>query len=174
MSLVRWIGVALGCLLAGTPARAETCGPVTITGCCQGTLLYYCAAGQLQQQDCSAAPSCGWDPAMGYYACGTAGGDDPSGKHPRICAGLADAGPPRDLPALILDMPLLPVQDMSPDTAATDIGAGPDLAGDRPGTHGEGGGGACDCRAGGAPPSSPWILALLLMPLVWSARSRRL
>jgi len=166
----------LGCLLAGVgPARAETCGSVTIKGCCQGTILYYCAAGQLQQQDCSAAPSCGWDPALGYYACGTAGGDDPSGKHPRACAGIADAGPPVDLPAMILDLPVLPVQDAALDTAAA-VEAGADLGGDLPVASGDrpggGGGGACDCRAGSAPPPLPWLLALLL-PLAWKTRPRR-
>jgi MYXO-CTERM domain-containing protein len=174
--MMRGYCLALGCLLtwASVTARADggvaTCGAVTIKGCCQGTLLYFCAAGELKQQDCAAAPSCGWDPALSYYACGTAGGDDPSGKHSRSCPGLADAGA-RDIPSIVLDLPVLPVGDIPPpdsvppDSRPTGDGAGADAGGEHGGETG-----ACGCHVGRPPRPAPWWLFLVL--LAWKGRTR--
>ena len=42
--------------------------------------------GDLYCIDCAAKnPYCGWDPYMGWYDCGTAGGEDPSGDAPYDC-----------------------------------------------------------------------------------------
>jgi hypothetical protein len=83
-------------LLAGD-ASAAPCGAITIKGCCDGPVLRYCSAGALKQEDCSAAPKCGWNVQLNYYSCGTPGGSDPSGKHPKVCpASLVDGGGPVD------------------------------------------------------------------------------
>ena len=62
------------------------CGDVTYEGCCEGDLLQYCEGGQLKQSQCDAG-SCGWDAGKGFYNCGTNGGGDPSGQHPKDCGG---------------------------------------------------------------------------------------
>lgn len=79
-------------LLPASRAQAATCGQVTIKGCCTGATLSFCQAGALKQVDCTAQPSCGWDAKLNYYACGTQGGADPSGKHPKSCPATSDAG----------------------------------------------------------------------------------
>ncbi len=62
------------------------CGGVTYEGCCDGDQLQYCEGGQLKQSQCDAG-SCGWDAGKGFYNCGTNGGGDPSGQHPKDCGG---------------------------------------------------------------------------------------
>ena len=70
------------------------CGKVTAQGCCDGHIRKYCDKGKLKASDCASKPICGWDSSKKYYACGTKGGGDPSGKYPRSCnvvTGAADA-----------------------------------------------------------------------------------
>jgi hypothetical protein len=99
---------AMVVLLAPTGARAGSgCGEVTIKGCCSGATLHYCVAGSLKQVDCSSSPKCGWNAALNYYSCGTAGGSDPSGTHAKACTQTTDAG-------------------AAPDQAAADALTGPD------------------------------------------------
>lgn len=57
------------------------CGNITDTGCCDGSVNFYCLSGILYEEDCDDynAP-CGWDEAFEYYGCfgnGTAPGNDP-------------------------------------------------------------------------------------------------
>jgi hypothetical protein len=68
------------------------CGAVTIKGCCEGALLRYCVAGALKSEDCGKSPSCGWRADKAFYACGTSGAADPTGKHPKVCPAPVDAG----------------------------------------------------------------------------------
>ena len=80
-------------LAAADAALADSvssCGAVTAAGCCAGDTLRYCAAGKVKTKVCAAYLRCGWSAAYGLYGCGTSAGADPSGKHPRACAG-ADA-----------------------------------------------------------------------------------
>ena len=107
--------LALLLLLPASPARAATCGQVTIKGCCTSATLSFCQAGVLKQVDCTSQPSCGWDAKLNYYACNTPGGADPSGQHPKSCPAISDAGgvtpdasaagdgPALDLPPAVLD-----------------------------------------------------------------------
>lgn len=69
------------------------CGGVSYVGCCSGSVLQFCAGGNVLTLSC-ASSQCGWNPSGGFYDCGTAGQADPSGKHPKTCANpLADARP---------------------------------------------------------------------------------
>ncbi len=61
------------------------CGSVSYEGCCSGSTLKYCSSGQLVTQSCASNPSCGWSSSGAVYDCGTVGGSDPSGLHPRTC-----------------------------------------------------------------------------------------
>jgi hypothetical protein len=70
------------CLPTGQP-----CGQVTSYGCCSGETLQWCNNGVLASLNCAQNPKCGWDPFAGYYDCATAGGQDPSGAHPKACPG---------------------------------------------------------------------------------------
>ncbi len=54
-------------------------------GCCSGNVVRYCDAGIYKQLDCNINPVCGWQSAGPYYDCGTLGGSDPSGIHPKGC-----------------------------------------------------------------------------------------
>jgi MYXO-CTERM domain-containing protein len=72
------------------------CGAVSYAGCCLGSSLFFCAGGKLMGKSCSSDPQCGWDPSQLYYNCGTAGGADPSGAHPKACGGLPPDAGPRD------------------------------------------------------------------------------
>jgi hypothetical protein len=66
------------------PDGGIACGSVPYEGCCQGTLLKTCDENdQLQTEDCTDNPACGWD--TDYYSCGTAGGADPSSSSPKDC-----------------------------------------------------------------------------------------
>ncbi|PIE16037.1 MAG: hypothetical protein CSA66_07840 [Proteobacteria bacterium] len=64
----------------------DVCGDLTFTGCCRGTLSYYCKDGVVEVLDCSTVDpaSCGWDSAEGFYDCGLSGAD-PSGTNPADC-----------------------------------------------------------------------------------------
>jgi len=182
----RFYPVLVGLLLTGVgmPAVAADggsgCGQVTIKGCCHGSLLFYCAAGQLQQQDCSAAPSCGWDPALNFYGCSTAGGDDPSGKHPQACPGLADAGSqdiaPSDVGASdigpsVLDPPTVPV----PDTSSSSDLSGADLRLDQGNQSGKVDGGGCSgCSLAGPRSALTGLMLILLLAVATRAGPRLL
>lgn len=63
----------------------DECNGITYEGCCNGEELKYCENGTLKVGDCSAEASCGWDAANSFYNCGTAGGGDPTGAHPKNC-----------------------------------------------------------------------------------------
>lgn len=163
------VGLLVTGLVGARVAAADGgsgCGEVTVKGCCQTGVLYYCFAGQLQQQDCSGSPSCGWDPALNFYACSTGGGDDPSGKHPRICPGLGDGGlvdaAPGDAQPSILDPPVVPIPDAAPPVDAPSVA---DSQADRAGLdrteNGEVEGGGCGCTL--SPRQAPVGAVLLLL-----------
>jgi len=61
------------------------CGGVTLIGCCQDNVAYWCDGGALNYYTCDGNPSCGWDPQWTYYFCGTDGGSDPQGEHLKEC-----------------------------------------------------------------------------------------
>ena len=65
--------------------ESDACAGISYQGCCDDTILLFCEDGQLGSQDCVDAPFCGWDPAAGYYGCGTSGAGDPSGLYPQAC-----------------------------------------------------------------------------------------
>ena len=69
---------------AGGQCQQTGCGPITSTGCCDGQVLKYCLNGTFQTLDCAPLPSCGWN-GNANYDCGTPGGSDPSGVHPKAC-----------------------------------------------------------------------------------------
>jgi MYXO-CTERM domain-containing protein len=66
------------------PGSTGACGNVTFEGCCTGANVSYCENGQVGGGTCPG--TCGWDPGNGWYDCGFTGAD-PSGTHPRACAG---------------------------------------------------------------------------------------
>ena len=68
-----------------TVVVGDSCNGITYEGCCDGEVLKYCEGGAVKVGDCSAEPSCGWDGANSFYNCGTGGGADPSGAHPKAC-----------------------------------------------------------------------------------------
>lgn len=74
------------------------CGALGFVGCCSGSTLVFCVAGQILSQSCQSAPACGWNALKGLYDCNTPGLPDPSGKHPLSCSAVTgDAGlPPLD------------------------------------------------------------------------------
>jgi hypothetical protein len=63
----------------------EGCGEIKAAGCCDGEILKYCIAGELQAYDCRVGkpPHCGWD--VDSDSCENEGGADPSGKSPQAC-----------------------------------------------------------------------------------------
>lgn len=61
------------------------CGNITWEGCCSGNTLKYCENNAVKTIDCTQQPSCGWKAEQSYYDCGTSGGSDPSGAHPKNC-----------------------------------------------------------------------------------------
>lgn len=67
------------------PDGLHGCGPVAPQGCCAGATLVYCDSGRIEQIDCGANPSCGWDSGFKVYDCGTKGGSDPSSKYVKRC-----------------------------------------------------------------------------------------
>ncbi len=97
---VPWLAAAAG---GAEPAVASCKGPLepsvvggcdlALAGCCDSTgRLLYCQGKDLYCIDCPGSfPACGWAPlgpgsTLGNYDCGTAGGSDPSGVHPKSCA----------------------------------------------------------------------------------------
>jgi agmatine deiminase len=82
---------------AGTPDQmVNTCGSVTVEGCCDGHTLWYCLKGKLKWESCWGTKNldCGWDSKEDYYACGSDGKADPAGTYPMSCGVYFDAGPP--------------------------------------------------------------------------------
>jgi len=61
------------------------CGGVTEVGCCDGSVLKLCRNGMLREIDCRNNLECGWRGTTQVYNCGTAGVEDPSGRHRRAC-----------------------------------------------------------------------------------------
>jgi len=159
-------------------AAGPGCGAVTIKGCCKGQILFFCAAAVLKSLDCSNTPQCGWRADFNYYACGTTGAADPSGKTPRACpAASADAGvdaPPPPAPDLgATDAPATDGSVLSdasgdavvwrPPDAAVDLGAG-DRGADK-GPSFEGGDPGCGCRASGGLGGTALPLVVLVLLL---------
>lgn len=71
---------------AASCGGANACGDITGEGCCDGDILKYCTqAGTVEIEDCSTSPQCGWSSSVGYYECGTAGGEDPTKINLRRC-----------------------------------------------------------------------------------------
>lgn len=73
-----WGNCAFDCL-------KPSCDVVEEVGCCVGDVAYWCNEGQMYMQNCTAAPSCGWDGESARYSCGTDGKPDPSGVAPKAC-----------------------------------------------------------------------------------------
>ncbi len=99
-----WAGLFAGSVAWAAPPTVVACkGPLEPSvvggcsldsaGCCdpQGRALY-CVGSDLYCIDCGGTfPQCGWAPtgpgaSTGTYDCGTAGGADPSGSHPKACS----------------------------------------------------------------------------------------
>jgi MYXO-CTERM domain-containing protein len=76
---------------AKVACAVASCGNINAIGCCDGEILKYCSNGKPVAEDCGPSPKCGWNTAGPYYACGTAGGADPSGKNVKSCGVLTDA-----------------------------------------------------------------------------------
>ena len=57
---------------------ADACGGITYDGCCDGSMLVYCDAGELVTQECGGG-GCGWVVTSKWYDCGGSGAD-PSGQ----------------------------------------------------------------------------------------------
>jgi alpha-tubulin suppressor-like RCC1 family protein len=76
--------VGTKCLLV--PPK-PTCENTPWQGACNGETLQYCTNGKVLTQDCTSEASCGWNPGIGAYSCGTKGGADPSGKYPKTAFG---------------------------------------------------------------------------------------
>lgn len=136
-----------------------SCGAITDDGCCDGNTLKYCQDGKLSAKDCAGNPSCGWNAAKAWYACGTSGGADPSGKVKKACpaAMTPDAGAP-DLPP---PSPDLAAPDLAPPDATLDAAA-PD------GSDPDGG-----CAVGAGEGGSPF-LALSYILLIFLFRRARI
>ena len=133
-----------------------SCGAITDDGCCDGTLLKYCQGSKLSAEDCAGDPSCGWDSANGWYACGTSGGADPSGSKPRACPGTTK-----------------PDASVKPDLAVADLPPPkPDLRADAGGPDGGSAGGDPDdgCAVAGRGGDD---LPLILLFLIFVIRRRR-
>jgi hypothetical protein len=160
--------LALVLLLPASPARAAICGQVTIKGCCTGATLSFCQAGTLTQADCTAKPSCGWDAKLNYYACGTPGGSDPSGKHPKSCPAAASDGgvPTPDAPAAS-DSSTLDLPPAVLDTGVRyDLGLQWDGLGGDATTTPPDSSGACNISSGGGESSALALLPGLLLLLL--------
>lgn len=67
--------------------KGAGCGAYTAVGCCDGETLKLCVSNKLVVTDCAKAgkPKCGWNLKWGWYACGSDGSGDPSGKSPKSC-----------------------------------------------------------------------------------------
>ena len=69
------------------------CAGIDYVGCCDGQgRVLWCEGGALYCIDCQQAnPQCGWQAQEGYYDCGTTGGGDPTGDHPKQCTACIPA-----------------------------------------------------------------------------------
>ena len=105
------------------PDLGDTCKGISKDGCCAGEVLKFCdSGGKVVTTDCTATknPMCGWDPAYGWYNCGTKGAADPSGKLAKACPGTApDAGPDKAVPDKAVPDKALPDKAL-PDAAMPD------------------------------------------------------
>jgi hypothetical protein len=75
----------MACLAGNCAVLADDCGGITWEGCCAGSTLKYCDAGQLVTADCEQMPSCGWSSDGNFYDCGTTGAADPAGTFVKNC-----------------------------------------------------------------------------------------
>lgn len=126
------------------PTTAKGCGPISEEGCCFGDELRFCEDGVLRRIDCRDNRFCGWRGVAQAYNCGTQGGAEPKGKHPRLCPGAPDAGP-RRFPDLLVPM-------TSPARS---------------------GGCGCACQLGGEAAGSSSLLALFALLWLVRRRRRR-
>ena len=77
-------GGGLTCFGESAPAEAGCEVAASFVGCCTNdNIAVWCAGGDTYCLDCSELPACGW--SEGAYVCGTDGGADPSGNHPKVC-----------------------------------------------------------------------------------------
>ncbi|NUN16259.1 MAG: hypothetical protein HUU55_21740 [Myxococcales bacterium] len=64
----------------------ETCQGVSTVGCCDGSVTYWCAGGNLQQKNCALEGNvCGWNEEYSYYGCVPFSSTDPLGIFPYAC-----------------------------------------------------------------------------------------
>jgi len=70
---------------SGQCVNGGGCGSLTNEGCCDGETLYYCNGTTPATINCLNNPSCGWLSSDNIYDCGTSGGADPGGVHPKAC-----------------------------------------------------------------------------------------
>lgn len=74
------------CLNGQCVGNSDTCQGVSTVGCCQGTVTYWCAGGNLQQKNCALeAGVCGWNDEYQYYGCVSFSSSDPLGVFPYAC-----------------------------------------------------------------------------------------
>ena len=125
MRLQYFLSIVLLVALSGcgaTPQEAPTsdveprgdvsppvCPDIPVKGCCNGQYLLWCKSGISQEIDCGTPTSCGWNPQIGEYDCGTDGQADPSGMNSLECPGSVqqkeditstdsgDTSPPEDI-----------------------------------------------------------------------------
>ena len=75
--------------LGGDINQPAVCPDIPAKGCCNGQFLLWCNSGIPREVDCGNPLSCGWNPQIGEYDCGTDGKQDASGVYPRECPGTA-------------------------------------------------------------------------------------
>ena len=75
-----------------TTEQPAACPDIPAKGCCNGQYLLWCKSGISQEIDCGNPLSCGWNPQIGEYDCGTDGLPDPSGAYPLECSGFTPRG----------------------------------------------------------------------------------
>jgi hypothetical protein len=77
-------------------SSSAACGLLTEEGCCDGQTVWYCESGATRSINCASNRSCGWSSEHKYYDCGTGGGSESTGAHPKPCTRFfGDAGPAR-------------------------------------------------------------------------------
>jgi alpha-tubulin suppressor-like RCC1 family protein len=74
-------------------ARAEACGDVSTTGCCDGAVMKFCKADNtLSVVNCgSYGTGCNWNPGDNTYGCGDDQGIPPPAEFPKACPGAPSA-----------------------------------------------------------------------------------
>jgi len=166
-----------------TSCHPNTCGSITLEGCCQGSMLKYCSKGKLRLKECFSNPTCGWNPGKAFYDCGMHGKADPSRTFPYACPGATtDAAPPADTgyiapdfnPDISMD---LPMPDVAPDLPSPDVNPAdlpPAEAGTPDGGRGDDPEEDDGCAVAPRRGAHSWgALAMLMLCLTALARRRR-